>query len=60
MRNGQVYKHCVAAQALPFVWCRHIVYDVLVSLFNMQHLFGVYTPDAQILVLDRHLNDTLR
>lgn len=38
----------------------HIVYDVLVPLFNMQHLFGVYTPDAQILVLDRHLNDTLR
>ncbi len=37
-----------------------MIYDVLVPLFNMQHLFGVYTPEAQVVILDRHLNDTLR
>ncbi|KAL4442053.1 hypothetical protein ABPG77_011314 [Micractinium sp. CCAP 211/92] len=29
----------------------HVLYDVLVPLFNMQHRFGVYTPDAQPLIL---------
>lgn len=29
---------------------RHVLYDVLVPIFNMQHVFGVYTPDAQILI----------
>lgn len=27
------------------------MYDSLVPLFNMQHLFGIYTPDAQPLIL---------
>jgi len=26
------------------------MYDVLVPMFNMQHLFGVYTPAAQVLI----------
>lgn len=33
------------------------MFDVLVPLFNMQHLFGVYTPDAQPLIL-RAMNGT--
>lgn len=37
--------------------CRHVMFDVLVPLFNMQHLFGVYTPDAQPLIL-RAMNGT--
>ena len=30
---------------------RHVIYDVAVPLFNMQHLFGIYTPLAQPLLL---------
>ena len=30
----------------------HVIFDVLVPLFNMQHLFGVYTPNAQVIFLD--------
>ncbi|PSC68931.1 DNA-damage-repair toleration chloroplastic-like [Micractinium conductrix] len=37
-----------AAQARNF---GHVLYDFTQALFNMQHLFGVYTPQAQPLLL---------
>ncbi|PSC71910.1 Carotenoid cleavage dioxygenase 8 [Micractinium conductrix] len=30
---------------------QHVVYDIAVPLFNMQHLFGIYTHNAQPLIL---------
>lgn len=35
----------------------HVMFDLAVPLFNAQHLFGVYRPDAQVLVLNQTLND---
>ncbi|GAB4817394.1 hypothetical protein N2152v2_004440 [Parachlorella kessleri] len=36
----------------------HVMYDLLTPLFTMQHLFGIYTPDAQPLILHQLGNYT--
>lgn len=33
------------------------MFDLAVPLFEAQHLFGIYRPDAQVLVLNQTLND---
>ena len=40
-----------ASVSCPRPPCRHVVYDIAVPLFNMQHLFGIYTHNAQPLIL---------
>jgi len=35
----------------------HVQFDLAVPLFNLQHLFGIYRPDAQVLVLNKTLSD---
>jgi hypothetical protein len=36
----------------------HAMYDLAVPLFNLQHLWGVYRPDAQVLMLNKTSADT--
>lgn len=35
----------------------HAMFDLAVPLFEAQHLFGIYRPDAQVLILNQTLND---
>ena len=37
---------------------RHAMYDLAVPLFNLQHLWGVYRPDAQVLLLNQTSADS--
>ncbi len=34
------------------------MFDLAVPLYNLQHLFGIYQPTAQVLVLNDTLEDT--
>lgn len=34
------------------------MYDLAVPLFNLQHLWGVYRPDAQVLLLNKTSADS--
>ncbi|PSC70048.1 choline-phosphate cytidylyltransferase 2 [Micractinium conductrix] len=45
-----LYDHCNMPDYLLFNF-GHILYDIAVPLFNMQHTFGIYTPKAQPLIL---------
>lgn len=47
-RSAPVSRHKIAPLPTPH---RHVLFDVLAPLFNLQHLFGLYTPAAQLLVL---------